>query len=125
MRMFDENPKVLSWSSEETIVGYISPIDGKPHRYFPDFRVRVMSSDGSQVDYLIEIKPKSQTIEPKMPKNPRSKRRYLRELQTWAVNNAKWESAEEWCRRNNHVFKVFTEETIGFKYHSKKRSKAG
>ena len=32
----DRNDKVVEWGSEEIIVPYRSPWDGKMHRYFPD-----------------------------------------------------------------------------------------
>ena len=32
----DKNDKVVEWGSEEIIVPYRSPWDGKMHRYFPD-----------------------------------------------------------------------------------------
>ena len=35
----DENPKVKSWSSEETIIPYYYEADKKYHRYFPDVKI--------------------------------------------------------------------------------------
>ena len=60
MRYLDGNDSILKWSSEEIIIPYRSPIDGKVHRYFPDFWVKT-----SQGETLIEIKPKIQTKPPK------------------------------------------------------------
>jgi hypothetical protein len=37
----DKNPSVLKWSSEETIVPYISPVDNRYHRYFIDFKIQI------------------------------------------------------------------------------------
>ena len=59
MNWCDNNSSVLSWSSEETIVPYRSPIDMKLHRYFLDFKIKVNSNDGIKT-YLVEIKPSSQ-----------------------------------------------------------------
>ena len=39
MRYLDKHPHVTRWNSEEIIIPYRSPIDGKMHRYFPDFYV--------------------------------------------------------------------------------------
>jgi hypothetical protein len=33
----DNTKSVLEWGSEEVIIPYVSPWDGKVHRYFPDF----------------------------------------------------------------------------------------
>ena len=30
----DMNPSVVEWGSETVIIPYISPVDGRPHRYF-------------------------------------------------------------------------------------------
>ena len=40
MTYLDRNPNVIQWASEEFFVPYKSPIDGKVHRYFPDFWVK-------------------------------------------------------------------------------------
>ena len=55
MKYCDDNPDVVEWGSEEIVVPYISPIDGKRHRYFPDFYVKTSKGD----KFLVEIKPKS------------------------------------------------------------------
>ena len=34
MKFLDINPDVIQWSSEETVIPYISPVDNKMHRYF-------------------------------------------------------------------------------------------
>ena len=35
----DQTPSVTEWGSEEIAIPYISPLDGKRHRYYPDFYV--------------------------------------------------------------------------------------
>ena len=72
MKSLDENPNIVEWASEEVVIPYRSPIDGKMHRYFPDFYVK--TSIGEQ--WLIEIKPKIQT---KPPKKSKSRRPFLRQ----------------------------------------------
>ena len=57
MRYLDGNDSILKWSSEEIVIPYRSPIDGKVHRYFPDFWVKT-----SQGETLIEIKSKIRDI---------------------------------------------------------------
>ena len=46
MNYFDLNENILWWASEEVIVPYKSPIDGRYHRYFPDFVINVKQRDG-------------------------------------------------------------------------------
>ena len=36
----DRNEKIIEWGSEEVVIPYRSPIDGKLHRYFPDFYIK-------------------------------------------------------------------------------------
>ena len=68
MKYCDENPDVLSWSSEELVIPYLSPIDRKLHRYFPDFLIKVKRGEKTQT-IVIEVKPKKETKPPKKKKN--------------------------------------------------------
>jgi hypothetical protein len=110
MVYLDQNPNVIEWSSEEIIIPYISPIDNKRHRYYPDFLIKVKRSDGSLKTILIEVKPKYQTTEPKVQK--RKTRRYLTEVMTWGVNQSKWRYAKEYCIDRGWEFKILTEDEI-------------
>ena len=107
------NENILEWGSEEIIIPYRSPVDGKVHRYFPDFYIKVRESTGYTKKYIIEIKPKKQTAPPKKPKRQTSG--YLREAYEYAKNQAKWEAASEWCKDRSYIFKVFTEKELGIK----------
>ena len=60
----DETESVLEWGSEEIVVPYLSPIDGKWHRYYVDFIVRVKTHEGKIETKLIEIKPKKKCSPP-------------------------------------------------------------
>lgn len=106
----DSNPNVLSWSSEETIIPYISPVDLKPHRYFMDGKIKVKTATGVQV-YLIEIKPAVQTQIPKPSK--RKTQGFLNECKTYAVNSAKWAAADRWAKDRGWIFKILTEYDLG------------
>ena len=37
MVYFDQRKDIKRWSSEEIVIPYRNPFDGKVHRYFPDF----------------------------------------------------------------------------------------
>ena len=63
MKWCDVTPTVQEWGSEEIIIPYISPVDGKRHRYFPDFYVKIQGRK-----YLVEVKPLKQTMECKIQK---------------------------------------------------------
>lgn len=111
MVMCDNNPHILEWSSESIVIPYISPVDGKAHRYFMDFWMKVKQHDGSSKVFLIEVKPKSQTKPPKRTKNKKEDV-FLTEVRTYSVNQAKWKAAREYCKSRGWEFKVWTEDQI-------------
>lgn len=108
----DRNLNVMEWGSEEIIVPYISPLDRKPHRYFPDFYVKSKGTDGRLRKRLIEIKPYAQTQQPKRNKRVKVTRSYLSEVKTFAVNNAKWKAAGEYCKDRSMSFLILTENEL-------------
>ena len=109
----DNQTKILEWGSEEIVLPYRSPIDNKVHRYYPDFYIKVRESNGKIKRYIIEIKPKKQTVETKMKK--RKTKGYIYEVYEYAKNQAKWKAAEEFCKDRMWEFKVLTEEELGIK----------
>ena len=107
----DRNDKVVEWGSEELVIPYVSPWDGRYHRYFPDFYIKVRTKNGSLKKYIIEVKPKNQCTPPE--RNP--KRRtgvWYNKVKTWGINKAKWKSATEFCLDNNMEFKILTEDHL-------------
>lgn len=114
MNYLDDHKEIISWGSEEIIIPYRSPIDGKIHRYFVDFIVTKINNKGLKETALIEVKPKSQTQPPK--KQQKMTKRYLTEVTTWGVNEAKWKAALEYCKDRGWSFHVFTETELGIKY---------
>jgi hypothetical protein len=111
MAWLDKNPNIISWCSEELIIPYVSPSDGKVHRYFPDFVVKIKTKDGSTKTMVVEVKPKKQTKEPE--KQKRMTKQYIQEVVTWGVNQAKWKAATEYCLDRGWEFKVITEVDLG------------
>lgn len=111
MTWLDANPDIISWASEELTVPYKSPVDGRFHRYFPDFLVKVKTRDGSTKTMMLEVKPKYQT-EPPAPQQRKTKK-YINEVVTYGVNQAKWKAANEYCLDRGWEFKIITEEHLG------------
>lgn len=112
-RWCDLNDNIVSWGSEEFFIPYISPLDNRVHRYFPDFIIKVKESDGKIKTYVIEVKPKKQTAPP--IKKSRVTKGYIYEAKTYAVNQAKWKAAKEWCDDRLIEFKIITEDELGIK----------
>ena len=110
----DNSDNILEWGSEEIIIPYLSPWDGKLHRYFPDFYIKVKQAKGNIKKFIIEVKPKKQTKPPKPVS--RKTRRWLNEVKTYSINEAKWKYAKEWCENNNMEFKILTEEELGIRF---------
>lgn len=110
MRYLDLHEGVLEWSSEEVVIPYVSPVDGKVHRYFVDMYALVKRRDGSIEKMLIEVKPAAQTKAPKKRKIVTES--YVNSVTTWAVNRAKWQAAEAFCKTKGWSFKIITEKDL-------------
>ena len=107
----DTNEKCFKWSSEEVVIPYISPLDNKKHRYFPDFLIQTPKGW-----FLIEVKPLTQSRPPKRlvveSLEPKKKRRYIKSVQTWLVNEAKWKAATKVCEKKGWSFQILTEKQL-------------
>jgi TnsA endonuclease N terminal len=114
MLRLDEDPQVVKWSSEELAIPYRSPIDNRIHRYFPDFLVTKINKEGIRETLMVEVKPFKQTQPPEM-KTAKTKR-YINEVVTWGVNQAKWKAAEEFCKDRNYRFILMTENELGISF---------
>jgi hypothetical protein len=106
----DSNSSIIAWASEEIVIPYLSPLDGKIHRYFPDFFIKVKQKDDTIKNIIIEVKPKSQCSPPKIPK--RKTKQYLQEVRTWSVNEAKWLAAKKYCKERGFHFQLITEKEL-------------
>ena len=105
----DKNRAVVEWGSEEIAISYRS-IDNRPHRYYPDFYMKVRQSNGTFKKFIVEIKPKAQTRKPKKPL--RETRTYKNALLTYERNRRKWSTAYAWCHKRNMKFLILTEDHL-------------
>lgn len=109
----DTNSSILKWSSEEIVVPYVSPIDKRWHRYFVDFWIQYRDSNGNLRASLIEVKPLAQTKEPKrLESGKKPTRRFLNEVMTWGVNQAKWKAATDYYQDRKWEFRILTEKDL-------------
>jgi hypothetical protein len=60
--------------------------------------------------YIIEIKPKKETIPPVNP--GRKTKRYITEVMTYAKNISKWEAAEEYAADRGWTFQIWHEDIL-------------
>ena len=106
LKWCDANPSVVSYSSEEVVIPYRCATDNRMHRYFMDLKIRFQNGD----TYLIEIKPKAQTVMPK--KKSRTTQKFINEVMTYAKNESKWKAAAALCEQRGWFFEIWTEETL-------------
>ena len=120
MQFLDHHTSVLSWSSEDLIIPYVKPTDGRIHRYFPDFRMELLESNGKKKEYIVEIKPHQQFLSVVNPKPPkRMTKSVILSIQDAAINTAKWDAARSFCKQQRLLgktteFVIITEQGIQF-----------
>jgi hypothetical protein len=110
-KFLDENVNILRWSFETLRIPYKSPVDNLVHQYIPDFIVEKRSKGGEVETMIVEIKPAKQTKKPEMGKR-KSKRSFINENITYAINTSKWEAAKQFCESNTWKFIILTEKEL-------------
>lgn len=91
----DTNSAVLQWSSEELAVPYVSPLDGRIHRYFPDVIFKGRTRKNEIKTFMVEVKPKKQVA--------------------YELNEAKFAAARQYCDHLGWEFKIVTEDELKIK----------
>jgi len=110
-RFADFNPDIVKVNSEGIVIPYLNPIKNKVSRYYMDFIIETKNGNV----FLVEIKPKAQTLPPKKPKKitPKSELSYKKAIETYLINQAKWQAAEEYAKERGMKFIIITEKEIG------------
>lgn len=116
----DKNLNVVLWGLEIVVIKYESRIlmaEGKQQtsrRYYTDFYMEVKGQDGKVIKYVIEVKPKAETMPPVPPKRKTAKgmARYENAKKTYVTNQDKWNYATKWCKSKGMVFKIITEDEL-------------
>lgn len=101
--MCDKHPSVVSWASESMSIKYRHP-NGSVKSYVPDVFIVYRKPNGKTYSEIVEIKPLCQSDE-KYAKSAYDKEQL-------AINRAKWEAAQAYCRKYNIRFRVVTELNI-------------
>jgi hypothetical protein len=109
MNWCDQNESVVGWVSEEIAIPYRNPLDRKVHKYMVDFYAEIKQPDNKINKYLIEVKPERFT---KPPEKRRKTKRYLQEVAQYGVNEAKWKSAKQFCKKQDLEFLIITEKDL-------------
>lgn len=96
----ENNKNVKHWGSECICIPYTSSLDGKVHRYYPDYFIEMIDGTG----IVVEIKPYNQTQKP-INENSYAQKEYIK-------NVCKWRAAKEFCEHKGYLFKIITEKSI-------------
>jgi hypothetical protein len=122
MIYLDNNENIRSWSSEYIKIPYekteyvneTQMWETTKHTYYPDFYYELVRSDGSVTKVVAEVKPSTETREPKIPQNPTAKqlKNFEYALKMWNKNLSKWKYMIEWCERKGFEFIIITEERL-------------
>lgn len=105
MNFCDSHPSVHKWASEAINIPYRNPLTGKHTIYVPDFFIQYVDKKGKMYTEIIEIKPKNQQV---LENVGRSRERQAQ----FVVNQAKWASANAWCKKQGLKFRVLNETDI-------------
>lgn len=112
MQYCDLRESIDEWMSEEFYIPYVSPVDAKYHKYFPDFFIKYKDKSGTSIKAVIEVKPEKDLKEPEV--NPKRRTRsWAYRVKTWAINQAKWSAARKYCAERGYMFHIYTEKDLG------------
>lgn len=105
----DNSKEIIEYSSEEIVVPYRSPLDNRIHNYFVDFCVTRINK-GQKETVLLELKPDKFTRPP--VKKKRMTNKYISEVKTYLINDAKWQAAQTFAKTRGWSFHVLTERDL-------------
>ena len=121
-KWLDETDHILKWQSEEQRIPYMSPVDDRRHDYVLDFVFWANTATGVK-KFMIEVKPESQTKEPRKGPNE-TEYTFQERVKEWLINQAKWNAARALAKTDGSEFVVLTEKHIMPSQHSIKPYKA-
>lgn len=106
----DYNHHIKHFSIEPFFIPYLSPKDNKVHRYFIDGYVHF--TNGKK--FLVEVKSSGEVKPPRKPKRvtAKSEKNYRLAIQTWLINNSKWDAARKYCESKDLKFIILTENEL-------------
>lgn len=128
----DASPSVKRWSSEPIKIPYYdrvskldeckkygldpnNPKNWKIRNYYTDFWVEVDKGDEVTERWFVEIKPANKLKKPIPPATNaplKDIKRFNLQAKEYLINEAKFASLNEWAKKHNMKFYVFTEHTL-------------
>jgi hypothetical protein len=123
MIYLDNNERIINWGAEHLRIPYTKTewvsesqdYKTSEHTYYPDFYYELKREDGSISKVVAEVKPYSETIEPKLSPNPTAKqmKNFEYALKMYNKNLSKWTYMIEYCQRKGFEFIIITEKVLG------------
>jgi hypothetical protein len=123
MIYFDMCESIIAWGAENLKIPYqktewsndTQDYKTTSHTYYPDFYYELKRSDGSVSKVVAEVKPYSETIEPKLNPKPTAKqlKNFEYALKMYNKNLAKWTYMIDYCQRKDFEFIIITEKLLG------------
>lgn len=111
----DVNDRVVAWASEPFVIQYLHPIDKVMKPYNVDFYVKIEKGENIFSEYLIEVKPSKQLLQPIHPPGRVTEKRlnaYYAQMKTYLVNLSKFQAAKSYAENRGWQFVVVTENWI-------------
>jgi len=102
MNFCDTHPSIQRWASEAISIPYRDPLTNRQTIYVPDFFIQYVDKTGNMLVELIEVKPRNQTALESVGKSKYNQAQYVK-------NQAKWQAAQIWCKRQGIKFRVLSE----------------
>lgn len=122
MIYLDSNENIKVWGAENLRIPYektewnsvTERLETTSHSYYPDFYYELIRSDGSISKVVAEVKPYSETVEPKLPERATAKqlKNFEYSLKMWNKNLSKWKYMIEYCQRKGFEFIIITEKNL-------------
>lgn len=107
----DNNDKVLEYAAEPLGIPYANPLNNRTSMYWIDCYMKTLNTDGSNTEWLIEVKPNKFLTPPAEPKRLTEKqvRAFAKHAKAYAVNSAKFAAARVYAAQHKMKFGIITE----------------
>jgi hypothetical protein len=105
MNTCDTHPAIQRWASEAISIPYRDPLTNRQTIYIPDFFIQYVDKTGKMFVELIEVKPSNQATLESVGKSKYNQAQFVK-------NQAKWQAAQIWCKRQGIKFRVLSEKDL-------------
>lgn len=105
MNTCDTHPAIQRWASEAISIPYRDPLTNRQTIYIPDFFIQYVDKTGKMFVELIEVKPSNQSTLESVGKSKYNQAQFVK-------NQAKWQAAQIWCKRQGIKFRVLSEKDL-------------